>query len=584
MLAQLDVDAQSVARFIGDGFYQQQLVQQQIIAATGHKHLGDYTDNQNQYAALINNGVTAAKQFDLNVGTALTEAQMAALTRDIVWLVNETVTLPDGTTQTVLVPQVYLVANNLDVTGTGSVIAGKNVSIDSERLHNSGTLASQSVTIVTADGITNSGTLAGHSVQARTVYDLNNLGGLIQGNAVALSVGGDLNLLSTTQATHDLSGNAQTLDKTSTIRAGTLDAQAGRDLNARAANIEASADATLAAAHDVHLDTVTQSSDDHVAWATRDHVERASSTDTGTRVSAGKNLTITTGHDVNATAAYAQAGDALTVAAGHDIQITAGERSLYANEENTQSQREFLRSRSTHTIDTEQQTASIGSTLSGNTVDIQAAHDVTIRGSTVASTGDVNVRAGNDLNIAASTDSLIDRHYSDIHLSGLGATGGLSYGTSDTKTTAQDTQTRAHGSLIGSTGGDVRLAAGADLHASGSQLIAKRHVSGAGANITLDAATATRDHTKTVETDTSGFTLGLAGTVGDAVNATIQQAQAISNGEGDPRATALHAIALAGNAAMAATGAAGAMGGATGGKTPSVSVQLSYGETHSEDT
>jgi hypothetical protein len=41
-------------------------------------------------------------------GVALTEAQMAQLTSDIVWLVEQTVTLADGSTTTALVPQVYL--------------------------------------------------------------------------------------------------------------------------------------------------------------------------------------------------------------------------------------------------------------------------------------------------------------------------------------------------------------------------------------------------------------------------------------------------------------------------------------------
>ena len=75
------------------------------------------------------NGVKASQQFGLNVGTALTDAGMAALTSDIVWLVNQTVTLPNGGQQTVLVPQVYLRANAVDVTGEGTIftnIVGAN--------------------------------------------------------------------------------------------------------------------------------------------------------------------------------------------------------------------------------------------------------------------------------------------------------------------------------------------------------------------------------------------------------------------------------------------------------------------------
>ncbi len=52
-------------------------------------------------------GVAFAKQYNLTVGVALTPAQMALLTSDMVWLVAREVTLTDGSVQQVLVPQVY---------------------------------------------------------------------------------------------------------------------------------------------------------------------------------------------------------------------------------------------------------------------------------------------------------------------------------------------------------------------------------------------------------------------------------------------------------------------------------------------
>lgn len=52
-------------------------------------------------------GVAFAKQYNLTVGVALTPAQMALLTSDMVWLVAREVTLADGSVRHVLVPQVY---------------------------------------------------------------------------------------------------------------------------------------------------------------------------------------------------------------------------------------------------------------------------------------------------------------------------------------------------------------------------------------------------------------------------------------------------------------------------------------------
>ena len=73
----------------------------------------------------MNSGVNVAKEFNLEPGMALTAAQMDALTSDIVWLVSQSVTLPDGTTQTVLAPVVYLAhAHANDLKPTGALIAG----------------------------------------------------------------------------------------------------------------------------------------------------------------------------------------------------------------------------------------------------------------------------------------------------------------------------------------------------------------------------------------------------------------------------------------------------------------------------
>ena len=95
----LGEDPNTVLKRIGDGFDQQQLVAQQVIALTGQRFVGDYTNNEKEYEALLSSGATVGREFGLTIGTALTDVQMAALTSDIVWLVKQTVTLADGSTQ-----------------------------------------------------------------------------------------------------------------------------------------------------------------------------------------------------------------------------------------------------------------------------------------------------------------------------------------------------------------------------------------------------------------------------------------------------------------------------------------------------
>jgi filamentous hemagglutinin len=585
MLAALKVDPGTVLRRIGDGFYEQQLIQQQVIRATGQRFVGDYTDNESQYRALIANGVGAAKRFGLNVGTALTDAQMAALTSDIVWLVERTVTLADGGRQTVLVPQVYLRANAADVTGDGTIIAGRDVTIDANGAYeNSGTIASRNVTVIRADSIENRGTIAGGSVQASAQQDLKNLGGLIQGNSVALSAGRDLSLTSTTSAARTANGETTVIDRVSAINAGAFSALAGRDLNANAAVIATTGGAVLAASRDVDLNAVRQSSRDTVKWDDRNRSERAISVDTGTQIVTGGHLAIAAGRDVNATAAYVSAAGVIGVSAGRDVNLDAGEQSASAYDERARKERGVLSSKSTHTIDSSGYTNAVGTTLSGDSVTVVAARDLTAKAATVAGSGDVNLVAGRDLSIGTAETASSEYHFEDVKKSGLGGAGaGVSYGTSRTTDTRRDTMRGAEGSLIGSTGGNVSMRARNKLHITGSDIVAAGNVTGVAKNVTIDASQTNRHHDETHETKSTGFTLAVKSPVVDAVQNVNQQAQGAGRSQ-DGRAAALHAIAAAGGA-LDAAGAVGKVAGALKqGQMPDAKVELSFGSSRSKTT
>ncbi|WP_232441589.1 hemagglutinin repeat-containing protein [Burkholderia ubonensis] len=549
MLDALKVDPNTVLKRIGDGFYEQQLIQQQVVQATGQRFIGDYTDNQSQYQALMSNGVSAAHQFGLNVGTALTDTQMAALTSDIVWMVNKSVTLVDGSQQTVLVPQVYLHANSADVTGDGTIVAGKNVTVAANGAYaNSGTIASRNVTVIRADSIENRGTVAGGTVLASAQQDLTNLGGLIQGNAVSLSAGRDLNLTSTTSAATAANGHATGIDRVSFVNAGQLQAQAGRDLNASAAVIAATGSTGLVAGNDVNLNAIRQSSQDAVKWDDRNRAEHSASTDTGTQIVTSGNLAIVAGRDVNATAAYAKADGAIGVSARRDVRLNAGEQSASAYDEHYRKESGFLSSKSTHTIDSSSYTNAVGTTLSGDTVMVAAGNDLSAKAATIAGTGDVSLVAGRDLTITTADTASSEYHFKDVKKSGLGSAGaGISYGTNQTIDTRRDTVKGTQGSLIGSTGGSVSLQAGNKLHVTGSDLVAAQDVTGIAKDVTIDASQTNRHHEETHEVKSSGFTLAIKSPVLDALQNLTQQAQGASSSK-DGRAAALHAIAAAGGA------------------------------------
>ncbi|MEX6584899.1 beta strand repeat-containing protein, partial [Ralstonia solanacearum] len=155
MLSALNLNPQLVQKRLGDGFYEEKLVRDQITQLTGRVYLQGYGNNEDQYRALMGSGVNAAKQFGLVPGIALTAAQMDALTSDIVWLVNQTVTLPDGSTQQVLAPVVYLAHTHAnDLQPTGALIAADDVQIHAVgSATNSGVIKGGTQTVITATDI-----------------------------------------------------------------------------------------------------------------------------------------------------------------------------------------------------------------------------------------------------------------------------------------------------------------------------------------------------------------------------------------------------------------------------------------------
>lgn len=124
MTPQLQFAPAATQKRLGDGFYEQKLVREQVLALTGQRFLGDYRSDEQEYKALMDSGLTYAKQWNLRPGIALTPEQVAQLTSDMVWLVTQEVTLADGTRQSVLVPQVYVRVQPGDLDGTGALLAG----------------------------------------------------------------------------------------------------------------------------------------------------------------------------------------------------------------------------------------------------------------------------------------------------------------------------------------------------------------------------------------------------------------------------------------------------------------------------
>ena len=559
MLTQLGDDPGSVLKRLGDGFYEQQLVANQIMLATGQRFIGDYTNNQNEYAALLSAGVDTGKQFGLTVGTALTDAQMASLSSDIVWLVKQTVTLANGTTQDVLVPQVYLRANSSDITGTGTIIAANNINMQGQgTLTNTGTIAARNVAIITADNVVNRGALSANALQLTAVQDINNIAGSIQANTAVLGAGHDINLSAITFSSGTGQNTATYINGLSSLNVGNLQIGAGHDINAQAAQIAVTGNALLAANNDINLTTATKSSNQHAQWTAGNSRDQTSSVDVGTAIQTGNALTMVAGHDVNATAAYANADGAINIAAGNDVNLNAGNASVSASDERTRHSSGVLSSASAHSIDSSSQSYALGSTLSGDTVNVQAGHDIAIQGGNVVGTGDVNLAAKNNLTITTASNTSTDYHESETHSSGFGGGGGgFGYSVVSTKDKVADNNTYSVGSLVGSTSGDVNMSAGNTLHITGSNVMAATgDITGSGANVIVDDAHDTAQHDESHEVHSFSVSVGAGGMAGSMVQ--LENNMQSMSDSSDGRVAALRGISSAGTVAgMAQAASAG---------------------------
>ncbi|WP_439331829.1 beta strand repeat-containing protein, partial [Pseudomonas syringae] len=192
LLAGLGYDPEVSAKRLGDGLYEQRLVQQAVVARTGQAFIDGQTSNEAQFKYLMNNAIASKQQLNLAVGVSLSSQQVAALTHDIVWLEEHEV---NG--EKVLVPVLYLAQADNRLGPTGALIAGNDVSlIAGQNLDNVGTLhAANNLSAVAGNNLINTGLIeAGNRLDLLAGNDLiNTAGGIIKGRDVSLTaINGDV--------------------------------------------------------------------------------------------------------------------------------------------------------------------------------------------------------------------------------------------------------------------------------------------------------------------------------------------------------------------------------------------------------
>jgi len=404
LLDRLGLDPNNLHKRLGDGFYEQKLIREQVAQLTGYRYLEGFTNDEAQYTALMNAGATFAQAYGLRVGVALTPAQMAQLTSDIVWLVERDVSLADGSVQRVLVPQVYVRVRPGDIDGSGALLAGNKVDIQSgdASLVNTGTIAGRQLVSISAGTIDNlGGRISGGEVDLKAKIDINNVGGTIDArDRLNLEAGRSIDVRTTVG--EGALGNTR-IDRVAGLYVsnptGTMTVKAGNDIHLVGAKIvnEGSGATRVEAGNNLTLGTVTQSRT-AVAIGEGAVGVAMSSQESGTRIRTGGALTLQAGNDLVARQADIDSGGPVSLKAGRDIRLEAGVAresvNTAYNDAGSSGQTSYSRSRS------------IGTQIrSGDAISIEARRDFASRAAIVEARGDLSVTAERDVLIGAGWDS-----------------------------------------------------------------------------------------------------------------------------------------------------------------------------------
>jgi filamentous hemagglutinin len=525
MLGQLGLDPMATQKRLGDGFYEEKLMRDQVTQLTGRTYLAGFTDNLSEYQALMDNGVAYAKSLQLTPGIGLTADQMAQLTTDMVWLVSQDVTLPNGTRQSVLVPKVYLAQSSaVDLQSTGALVAGGSVYQHATGdVNNSGRIVGDLTTQVIGNNIINRGQIG--SVGTTLVaaqQDVRNLGGRIAGTDTLVTAGRDvINDSQTISNRVTVGGHSASATAVGSVAAisGTnnVGVLAGRDIAMAGGTVNAGNDALLAAGRDLNLGTVaTATTQDSSARGGQSYYHDQTTAGVGSSVQAGNNMTAVAGRDATLTGSALAAGGDAALLAGRDTTIQAsldtrthsegslgGKLSAYTQSSYDETARGSIVQAGNNATLGAGQSATVNQILQANGITPAAAQgdgkgNLAVLGSAVATDkGAANLVATGSVTVGTVTEQHQSQGWAESKRSGL---------LSKEKTTTRSSEQRtvAVGSVVSAD--SVNGQAGHDLTVSGSTVAATHDVSlAAGNNLTIGSAQSTSDSHFFQETTKTGF-------------------------------------------------------------------------------
>ncbi len=463
MLKALQGDGNWQHKRLGDAYYEQRLVRDQIMQATGQRYLQGYHDDQAQFKALMQSGITAAKAMNLRPGIALSAEQVARLSSDIVWLEWQQVRLTDGRFEKVLVPRVYLLPRSGDVNTKGALIAADRIELNVQGdMHNAGVIAGRQIVNLKAENIAHTGQIQGETVNVSANERLRIQGGQVHAqDDIYLHAGKMVDVQSTTRSTtnqaNGFTANWTGLDRVAGLYVKQADGQlviaSSGDIQLLGAQLSSLGEMTLLAGRDISVAGVKTETFERTQNNARNYRQEGETQEVGSRLSAQGNLRLQADNAVTVRGSQLESQKGtLLVSAQQDLTIEAGEQTQDYAEHRYHKDRSGLGSKSRERYYREQAQEAIASELTGQHVQLLSGEDLTVSGSQVVSDRGTKLWAGDTLSIEAANQQYEHIYYAKDTKSGVWGTGGMGFTIGrQAQSLRQGTQTQTVlGSMVGS--------------------------------------------------------------------------------------------------------------------------------------
>ena len=585
VLSRLKLDPMNIQKRLGDGYYEQQLVMQEIMRQTGKSRLQSGLSAEEQYRQLMDAGISVTKSQSIALGRGLTEAEQKNLKEDVVLLVSKAVVLPNGKTETVLVPTLYLTPNTKRVEGaanlqaqsinlsvdtmhtSGSIVADKDVTITGNTIHNdNGLIKGNIATVIANDEVRNTqGTIMGNdTVSVYAKKDVINEGGTItQTNAAgSTTVSAGRDVINTgvqyEAANSKIEWNSRNnrretmtgVDQGRIGGAGETTVVAGRDISMAAGIVSSDVNTTVKAGRNVTMKAMNaiheleehrfdkgKSGGGH-SQTTESHDLVNAQSSVGSSIE-GKNVSVVASDAVQLEGSQLLGADTVKVS-GNTVALHTAKANSTVNHVYLDKKKSLVKRESTNAVDDVTTTSITGSTLSGKTVAITSAQDVTGQSAQIMGENTISVTAGGKVELGADkaiTDgSSVYRHKKSGLLGGAGI--GFSIGKEKHNIDEANHEESTVRNTIASSKGGVTIKANDTVHITSADIVAKEGAVLDGSAVTLDGNVDHNHMTHDERYKKTGLTVSLGGAVADTltnVTRTIKQA----GGRDDKRLAAL---------------------------------------------